>query len=359
MVRLLPPTQEHGGLGLHEVLAGALDHGADEPAWIAVDDGSRQWLPLVAACPASERRNGVLLASDDAALLAAHRLGVGGAAIMPVSTPGLVDAFGAASNESPAPICVETGVTELFDRVSDLKVVSFSNRAFWRAQLGDRILSRLLAELAIGLRTPPAVLPWPALIVADRSHNDIAEAWKPLAAGAGRPANDLVVSEVAPGNRGVAAAVYTTLLEKVEHIRAVKTVSVEPIYELPSGRRIGWWASEAGPKQPEGWVATPAEIVGSRCRWQLEGGPKKSTVEDVFEGAEIEGLRGAAAVRVPGLLTANLHPGTPAGLLVQRLADAAARLGSPIWVPNVDTEALRFALRLPGTVWVDGPAVPR
>jgi len=41
------------------------------------------------------------------------------------------------------------------------------------------------------------------------------------------------------------------------------------------------------------------------------------------------------------------------------LAEAAHRRGLPLWVPNVDSIALRFLLGLPGTLWVDGPAVPR
>jgi hypothetical protein len=196
-------------------------------------------------------------------------------------------------------------------------------------------------------------------MVADRNPREILEAWKPLAAGAGRPADDLVISEVLPGVRGVAAAVYSALLERVEHIRAVKPVSIEPVYELPKGRLIGRWASEPGPEDRDVWVAAPIEISGPKCRWRLTGGSTNTVVDDVLEVADLTRVEGAPAVRVPGSLTGHLRPGTPAGLLVQRLADAAARRGLPLWVPNVDTEALRFALRLPGTIWVDGPAVPR
>lgn len=359
MVRLLPPAFERGGLGLRDVVAGALEHGElEEPVWIAVDDGTGRWLPLVAACPPAERDKGVIAAADDGTLLAAHRLGVGGAAILPASTPGMIDAFRSASRESPLPVSVESGVIGLFDGVDGLVVAAFSNRAFWRAQLGDRVLSRMLAELAIGLKSVPAIVPWPALVLADRSEQEVLEVWRPLAAGAGRPIEDLVVSEVVPGRRGVAAAVFSNLLDQVEHIRAVKTVSVEPVYELPSGRRVGWWASEPGPERPDEWVAAPVDLVGPKCRWQLVGA-ESSSVEDVLEVADLDRVERAAAVRVPGAVTSNLRAGTPAGLLVQRLADAAARRGLPLWVPNVDTVALRFALTLPGTIWVDGPAVPR
>jgi hypothetical protein len=284
---------------------------------------------------------------------------VGGAAALPVSTPGLADAFRSAAQGSPPLPVIDPGSMELFEGSPGLMVAAFSNRAFWRAQLGDRVLSRLLAELAIGLQAPPAVLPWPAVMLADRGERRILEAWKPLAAGAGRPADDLVVSEVEPGARGVAAAVYSTLLERVEHLRAVKTVSIEPVYELPNGRLIGRWASEPGPEDRDVWVAAPINISGPKCRWRLTGGGIAAEVDDVLEVADLTRIETAPAVRVPGSLTGNLRLGTPAGLLVQRLADAAARRGLPLWVPNVTTEALRFALRLPGTVWVDGPAVPR
>lgn len=359
MVRLLPPNPGRAALGLRDVVSGALAGGAPEPAWIAVDDGSGRWIPLVSACPVAERARGVVVSGADAALVAAHRIGVGGAAALPVSTPGLVEAFRSAA-QGPAPLPVfDPGSMELFESSTGLVVAAFSNRAFWRAQLGDRVLSRLLAELAIGLQVPPAVLPWPAVILAIRDERRIFDLWKPLAAGAGRPADDLVVSEVIPGARGVAAAVYSALLDLVEHIRAVKTVSSEPVYELPNGRLIGRWASEPGPEDRDVWVAAPIEISGPKCRWRLTGGGTTSEVDDVLEVADLTRIEGAPAVRVPGSLTGNLRQGTPAGLLVQRLADAAARRGLPLWVPNVDTEALRFALKLPGTIWVDGPAVPR
>ncbi|MCJ7752949.1 MAG: hypothetical protein MUP13_00150 [Thermoanaerobaculales bacterium] len=359
MVRMLPPTPERADLGLREIIASALAGGAAEPAWIAIDDGSGQWLPVVAACPATERARGVVVASGDGALLAAHRLGVAGAAVLPLSTPGLVEALRAVSKGPVPVVSFDPAAMELFEGSLGLKVAAFSNRAFWRAQLGDRVLTRLLAELAIGLGLPPLVLPWPALLLSDRNQRQILEAWKPLAAAPGRPADDLVISDVVPGERGVAAAVYSVVLERAEHLRAVKTVATEPVYELPAGRLIGRWASEPGPEDPDVWVAAPIEISGSKCRWRLTGGGTNTEVGDILEVADLTRIEGAAAVRVPGSVTGNLRPGSPAGLLVQRLADAAARRGFPIWVPNVDTEALRLALRLPGTVWVDGPAVPR
>jgi hypothetical protein len=344
---------------LREVIESALATGAPEPVWIAVDDADRQWKPLAAACPLSERARGIVVAADDRALVTAHRLGIGGAAARPVSTPALADAMRSASAGSGPAVSVDPGSIALFEGVDTLGVATFSNRAFWRAQLGERVLSRLLFELAIGLETVPAIVPWPALLLADRDGERVTELWQSLAAGVGRPVEDLVILGVKPGRAGVVASVYSTLLQQAEHIREVKSVSAEPVYELPSGRLLGWWASEPGPQRSGGWVASPERIEGGVCRWRLAGTGSKQVVDEVLEIAELDRLDGAEAVRVPGWLTVNLRPGTPAGLMVQRLADAAARRGLPLWVPNVDTDALRFALRLPGTIWVDGPAVPR
>ena len=44
-----------------------------------------------------------------------------------------------------------------------------------------------------------------------------------------------------------------------------------------------------------------------------------------------------------------MHAGSPSGLLVTRIADAAARRGLPLWIPGVDHDSLRFVLALPGT----------
>ncbi len=264
MVRLLPPTPERVDLGLRDVIESALTGGAAEPAWIAVDDGSGRWLPMVAACPVAERARGVVVAAGEDTLLAAHRLGVGGAAVLPLSTPGLVEALRAVSKRPAPAVSFDPAAIELFEDSASLKVAAYSNRGFWRAQLGDRVLARLLAELAIGLGLPPLVLPWPALLLSDRNQRQILEAWKPLAAGAGRPADDLVISNVVPGERGVAAAVYSVLLERAEHLRAVKTVSTEPVYELPAGKLIGRWASEPGPEDPDVWVAAPIEYHRTR-----------------------------------------------------------------------------------------------
>jgi hypothetical protein len=82
-------------------------------------------------------------------------------------------------------------------------------------------------------------------------------------------------------------------------------------------------------------------------------------VTDVVTADEVSGVQDVMAVRLPGWLAHPLRPGSPAGLLAERIAEVAARRDLPLWIPGVDVDALRFVLGLPGTIWVDGPAVPR
>jgi hypothetical protein len=102
-------------------------------------------------------------------------------------------------------------------------------------------------------------------------------------------------------------------------------------------------------------MAVPGAATAAGFRWQLRGaGGPQAEVEDTL-GTVAEP---AAAIRVPGWVAGCIGPGRPAGLLVERLAATSARIGTPLWVPNLRPGALRFLLRLPGTLWVDGADVP-
>jgi hypothetical protein len=79
---------------------------------------------------------------------------------------------------------------------------------------------------------------------------------------------------------------------------------------------------------------------------------------EVLGSEEVAGVEEAVAVRVPGWASRDVRSGSPAGLLVTRIAEAAAGQNLPLWIPGVDEEALRLVLGLPGVIWVDGPAVP-
>ncbi len=100
------------------------------------------------------------------------------------------------------------------------------------------------------------------------------------------------------------------------------------------------------------------EVTSTRCRWRLESTETSGIVGEVLDQRRGGGLEDVQAVRVPGWASRGMRPGSPAGLLVTRIAEAASRRGLPLWIPNVDQEGLRLVLGLPGTVWVDGPAVP-
>ncbi len=103
-----------------------------------------------------------------------------------------------------------------------------------------------------------------------------------------------------------------------------------PVHELPHGRRVGWWGLDVNEKpQDEGWIATPVEISSTRCRWRMESGETSGSVVEVLASEEIVGLEDVLAVRVPGWASRGLRPGSPAGLLVTRIAEAASWRGRP------------------------------
>ena len=89
--------------GLDNVIAGALAGGAPEPSWVAVDDGSGAWVAKVAGRPAAQRVRGVVAAASADALVAAQRLGVGGAIWLPPSSLAAIEAFERETGSGPAP----------------------------------------------------------------------------------------------------------------------------------------------------------------------------------------------------------------------------------------------------------------
>ena len=172
---------------------------------------------------------------------------------------------------------------------------------------------------------------------------------------------DLIVTPLtvsAIGEGMVLDVAYTALLDGVSQVEAADSIRLKTVYELPQGRRVGWWARECAETPAGGWLATPSEMSAERCRWALSGEGGASTVEEVLCATEVAEAGGAAAVRVPGWACGGLRSGNPAGLLVARIADEAARRGLPLWIPNVGEESLRFVLGLPGTLWGVGSAVP-
>jgi len=354
------PKAFHGGLD--SVIAGALAGGAPEPPWVAADDGSGAWAAEVAARSGSERARGVVAVASAEAVAMAQRLGVGGALWLPPSYLAALDAFDAAGAAALPEFELDPAVVEALGTDAPIRIVSFADRGFWRVQLGDRALAVLLAELAAAVGAPPAILPWPALLLVDREAAGVSEAWWELASEIGGAVPNLAVAPLtvsAMREKGMPDAAYEVLLQGSAEAGVAGLLGPYPVHELPLGRRVGWWAGDGGERPAGGWLATPSEVRAERCRWALEGEGGGRIVEEVLSAAEVAEAEGAAAVRIPGWACGGLRSGAPAGLLVARLADEAMRRGLPLWIPNVSEESLRFVLGLPGTLWVDGPAVPR
>lgn len=350
------------GGGLDSVIAGALAGGAPEPSWVAADDGSGDWVSEVAGRSGAQRARGVVAGASADAVAMAQRLGIGGAMWLPPSTLAAMEAFEAAAQASLPVLDFDPAVVEALGADAAIRIVTFGDRRFWRVQLGDRALSVLLAELAAAVGSPAAIVPWPALLLSDRLAVGVSETWRELTSSSGGAVPSLIATDLtvgAMGEGGVLHAAYSALVDGALEVEAAGSIESQPVYELPQGHRVGWWTREEDQAPSEGWLAAPTEVGEDRCRWELEGEGGLGIVEEVLSTTEVAEAEGAAAVRVPGWACGGLRPGAPAGLLVARLAEEAARRGLQLWIPNVDDEGLRFVLGLPGRLWVDGAAVPR
>jgi len=359
-VVLVPVPPDEVRDGLYSVIGGALAAGEPAPSWVAVDDGSDAWVVEISSRPAAERTRSVVAAAGANALVTAQRLGIGGAMWLPPSSLGALEAF-AAADAAKLPITPDAAVLDLLEGGSSIHAASIADRSFWRAQLGDRELATMLAELAIALGVPASILAWPALVVAGRDATDIEDAWREIVSLGEAVGPEISVLQVQADeiDGGILDAVYGALLKASPTRGPSGSTQPQPIHELPHGRRVGWWWLEkAEAPEEDGWFVSPVEVTPSRCQWHLDGGEQSGTVAEVLTSEEVTELDGVVAARIPGWASRGLRPGSPAGLLAARIAEAAARQGLPLWIPGVDEEALRFVLGLPGTIWVDGPAVP-
>jgi hypothetical protein len=361
VVRLLPSEPTAVAYGLDAVLENALAGGAREPSFVAVADSSGRWLAEAAVLEPRVRARGVIAAVEDRSFVAALRLGVGGALRLPPSTVAAGEALAAAAGAPVPPAGYDPGVAvALASESPSLSVVSLAGLAFWRRQLGDRVLTERLLALAGLLQLPAAVLPWPAMVIA-AAGPELEAAWARVCAEGAALAPSLAVHGV-PGPVGpdeVVATAYRVLAAAPDGLGAEAAISPQPVHELPSGRAVGCWSTGAGEVPDDAWLAVPAPSDTDTTPWRLLGADDRAVIIEVLLADDLDHVAGAAAVRIPGWVVADLRPGTPAGLLVARLAEAANRRGLPLWVPNVGSGGLRFLLGLPGTLWVDGPAVPR
>jgi len=359
VTRLLPDLPPGVRDPVHSVLGHGLAQGCVEPPWIAVEDEQGEWVRVAASCSLGERARAVVAASTEVALVQAARLGLGGALWLPPSTMAMKSALEAAAAASIDAAAMDPRVVELVTSgPGPLWAVTWRNRPFWKNQLGVVRLLALLAELAGDLEAPPALLPWPALLVSGRNRAEIVEACD---LGLGRsPVKPLqppeVVAVPASGEPGVATLRALLDLESTGAV-AGPDCPPQPVYALPSGRRIGFWAPSP-PEPPGEGLWCPGPEVGEHSAWLARSSEGHTLrVPEVVSSSQVDADVGGA-VRLPGWLSLGARPASPAGLLIERLLASCNRKGLTLWVPNVDSDLLRYLLRLDGELWVDGPAVP-
>ncbi len=342
------------------VLEGVLAGGAFRPQCFAIDDGNSDWIAAMAAESAEDRSRSVAAVADEGSLVMALRLGVGGAVWLPTSSLGILEALEAAGSTTPEPSAGDASLVSLLLKVPQLALVSFPDLSFWRRQLGPQRLATMLHDLSLNLGAAPAVVSWPALVVGEGiDAEQIRLHWQTVVDGIDGPTPDLCLSRIQPADDDVLGAVYRALVmdAPAEELAGVRSLS--PVRELPGGEHIGWWGLDGDARGGSGWMARPVMDGGERGRWIIDENNDADKVEEVLSIDDVAAADGLAAVRVPGWVTRDLRPGTPAGLLLTHLAEAAARRGLPLWIPNLEKDGLHFALCLPGKLWVDGAAVPQ
>lgn len=327
------------------VCSGELPH----PPWVAVDEGGDDWVLFAARQTRAERARAVVATSDENSLLIACRLGIGGAVLLPPSTPATEAALSAAASNSPRDVDVDL-LSWCSVRGAASHLVTWNNVAFWRHQLGGPSLCELLRALADRLGLVPTMLGLPALLVPGSSAAEIESAWRDLIRGrCDVPSQGLRIVEF-ESDETSGANLWMEAARRLAGAGEGVAAGMSPlsIYELPQGRRVGHWSADSG----DG-VWSPRRSPGGGLEW-VNG---ESTIVEAAESSAL-GNHGGGVVRVPGWLAARLRPGAPNGVLVERLAGAAKRRGMTLWVPNVDQPALDHLLRQQVSLWVDGPAVP-
>ena len=344
-----PDRELAGALG--DLVAAAVADGEPAPAWVAVDDGSAEAVRAGLCGPGAERARAVVAVRDENGLARAVRLGFGGATLLPASTPSVVAALRAAA-QAPLPATMgecAAAPSLLLELPGPHLLLYVSGARLWRRQLGLGRLGRRLFEATRTLGVPAARLPGPALLLAGISAAE---------ASAGLGGDSLL--ETAPVEAPADDASLLALLATVLARPAAGPAGVpRPVFELPGGRRVGRWSPAPVASSPPGreWLAWPEAETPVGHRWRLVDAMRGEWVlEDDPAGLSATGE--APAIRIPGWLTEDLRRGSPSGVLVEHAARRSARLGRPLWLPELDRTGLEVALRLGPRVWVDGPAVP-
>lgn len=324
---------------LRAVLERVLEAGAPPPSWVAVGAAEDGWLEHARRSTPVSRARAAVAGAGDPDLARAVRMGLGGATLLPPSTPGMDAACRAAAAAEALPAADLELVAEALADPAGAAWIGWRHRPCWVDALGCRRIARALLRLAEVLGVPPILTTSAELLVVGLDATSVAAAWSEVAAG------DLEVpgqppAVIPPDDAGPAA-------EAVARPR--------PVYELPRGRRLGSWWIEALAVEAGGWLAVPGS--GPGAEWRLMAA---SAVEEIGAASSPAAVAGSSrpVLRVPGWMTADLRPGSPSGVLLERIAAEAGLTGAVLWVPGVDAAGLAVALRLGVPLWVDGPAVP-
>jgi len=352
--------QERLGPLRHVVQQAALQ--APCPPWVVVEDEEGAWLHHLTTAPAGERSSGVVVVRSEQALLQCVRLAVGGVLWEPPSTAAMALAFRAAHDRaSLAAVCDICVTTALAAHRPPRFAVRWGNQALWRHQIGEPRMAVLLWKLAKAIGAVPAVIPGPCLLLPEVPAEAVATALSALeqegevVPGDGLEILDLPATPTAED--AVAAAGH--LVCSTRQSPGSSSMEPRPVYELPSGRHLGWWCSGPTTRRPaSGWIALPELDVEHGVRWRLV--TKQGEAGWVHDVVSADGITAAAphAVRMRGWTSSRVRPGSPAGLLAEHLIASARRQGRTVWLPNADQDAIDLVLRQGAPVWVDGPAAP-
>lgn len=344
---------------LGRLLESAVARGAPAPEWIAFESPDDPWWPEVCRMPRTARGRGVVAVSSVAGAAAAARLEVGGAIWLPASVITVTQACDAVARPvAPCPVA-DLEVAEAIAALADSVVVArVRATAFWRRQWGARRLEKWLQAVACAFERPAVLLPGPGLLVGDGQPEDLLGMAESVALETASPPVPRLEAVSAPSSR------VSDALKWVQADGDLPS-GVEggwgPVFELPSGRYVGSWSPDGRGEPPAtGWRSVPLSVERFGHRWQMrwrEG--ETETVVDVLDQRPGDDRDRGAIIRVPGWLSADLGPGRPASILVERLARRAIRRGIPVWVPGVAAADLQSLLRTGARLWIDGPAVPR
>jgi hypothetical protein len=367
MTRVVGAADDPVVAPLERVVAQAVGRGAPPARAVVVEDATGNgWLRQLARLHAEARARSVVAARTQAGLVEAVALGIGGAVWLPPATDPMILAFAAAHRFAGAcPAGEEHSCPSTVALMLGLPgphcMAAVEGTVLWRRQLGMRALAERLLGLAEALEVPGALLPGPVLVAAGVSPSNVQRAW---AASGGDDCLALAVRTLAPGESnddGVTQLLQVAgELVGVGCLGARRSHRYHSVYAVPSGERVGWWTCADSPDPSRGWCAVPRVRSGlaSSVVWEVpaDGGWIPEVVRTDAIETTVES--GAAVVRVPGWVAADLARGRPAALLLRALAEQAERSDVTLWIGNVGADGLAEVLGLPGRLWIDGPAAP-